>query len=99
MFEISYKSRLPRELSLEAPYVSPQEAGEILGISRRTFMRRAARGEYDHIARVCMRGGWRFDIYAVMKTAYPWAPNDTLVDQIKYYREKFYHRRCRKRRL
>ena len=61
-----------------------------------TFMNRGARGDYDHISRVCMRGGWRFDISAVMKTAYPWASNDTIVDYIKDYREKSYHRRRRK---
>ena len=96
MLKIATKSNLPREMPIDDPYVSPRQAGEILSISRRTFMRRAGEGIYDHVVRVCMRGGWRFDIFDVMKTAYPWASKDGIVDYIKYYREKFYHERGKK---
>jgi len=59
-------------------------------------MRRCDEGIYDHIGRVCMRGGWRFDIYDVMKTAYPWASKEKLVDYIRDYRKECFHRRGKK---
>ena len=102
MMEIHRKNPLRRpptkieEMPLHREGISPSEAGRILGMSRGKFRNRVREGYYNQIPRVHLRGGWLFELYAVMQTAYPTASNDKIAELIRDYRENLFHRRGKK---
>jgi hypothetical protein len=80
------------------PTLTSGEAASILGISRWTILRRLKDGCYTNIGRCKTRGGWIFDMEDVVRSAFPSADDDYVVELMRGFRETFMEARRRGKR-
>ena len=86
-------------LATGRPLIKGDEVGDIFGVSRVTVLTWLKEGKIDHIGRVRLKGGWRYDMEDVFRAAYPLADNAELIRLMKEFREAKLAKRKAKREL
>ena len=85
-----YLDPASRRFDTGRPYISTGEAGQIMGVSRWTVLRRLDRWIFPNIRRALLgEGRWAFDMEDVIRASYPSASDAEVTMMMKEYRQKF----------